>query len=51
MICYPGTDIDFIKGRLDIVHGSKGVIIYVGGGNSIRNMEGKFKRSEILLEI
>ena len=46
---YPGADIDIIKDRLDIVHGSRDVIIHVGG-NSIRNMDGTFERSEILLK-
>ena len=49
VMCYPGADIVFIKDRLDIVHGSRDVIIHVGR-NSIRNKDGTFERSEILLE-
>ena len=48
-MCYPGTDIDIIKDRLQVAHGSRVVIIHVGG-NSIRNRDGKFERSEILLK-
>ena len=44
-----GVDIDFIKDILEVAHGSKRVIIYVGG-NTIRNGEGTFERSEVLLK-
>ena len=39
--------IDFIKDRLEVVHGSRDVIIHVEG-NNIRNKDGMFERSEIL---
>ena len=29
VMCYPGVDIDFIKGILGIAHGSRAVIIHV----------------------
>ena len=48
-MCYPGADIDFIKGRLRVAQGSRGVIIHVGG-NIIRNGDGTFERTEILLK-
>ena len=48
-MCYPGTDIDFIKGRLEVANGSMGVILHVGG-NSIRNRDGTFERTEGLLK-
>ena len=41
-------DIDFIKDRLEVAHGSRGVIIHVGE-NSIRNRDG-IERSKILLK-
>ena len=46
---YPGADIDFIKDGLEVAHGSREVIIHVGG-SSIRNRDGTFERSEILLK-
>ena len=49
VMCYPWVDIDFIKDRLEVAHRSKGIIIHVGG-NSIRNRDGTFERSEILLK-
>ena len=48
-MCYPGADIDFIKDRLEVAHGSREVIIHVGR-NSIRNRYGMFEWSEILLK-
>ena len=39
--------IDFIKNRLEVVHGSKDVIIYVGR-NNVSNKDKMFERSEIL---
>ena len=48
-MCYPGVDIDFIKDRLEVAHRSKGIIIHVGG-NSIRNKDGTFEKSEILFK-
>ena len=30
VMCYPGAAIDFIQDKLEIVHGSRGVIIHVG---------------------
>ena len=41
-------DIDFIKDRLEVTNGSKGVILHVGR-NSIRSRDGTFERTEILL--
>ena len=49
VMCYPGADIDFIKGRLERANGSRGVILHVGG-NSIRNRDGTFERTEVLLK-
>ena len=49
VMCYPGVDIDFIKARLELADGSRGIIIHVGG-NSIRNRDGTFEMSEILLK-
>ena len=49
VMCYLGADNDFIKNRLEVTYGSRGVIIHVGG-NSIRNRVGTFERSEILLK-
>ena len=49
VMCYPGAGIHFIKNILDIVHGSRDAIINVGG-NSIRNKDGTFERSKILLK-
>ena len=40
---------DFIKGRLEVIQGSRVVTIHVGR-ISIRNMNGMFERSEILLK-
>ena len=48
-MCYPWADTDFIKYRLEVTHGSRKIIIHAGG-NSIRNMNGMFQRSEILLK-
>ena len=31
VMCYPGADIDFIKDRLEVAKGSRGVIIHVRG--------------------
>ena len=45
---YPGAGINFIKDRLDL-HKARNVIVHVGG-NSIRNKDGTFERSEILLK-
>ena len=45
LMCYPEAGIDFIKGRLDIMFGSRDVIIHVGR-NSIINMDGTFERSK-----
>ena len=47
LMCFPGADIYFIKDRLEVAHGSKGVLIN-GGRNRIRNRDGTFGRSEIL---
>ena len=47
--CYPRGGIDFIKDRLDVVHGSRCVIIQVGG-NNIRNRNETFKRSKVVLK-
>ena len=33
VMCYPGAAIDFIKDRLEVVHGSRDVIIHIGGNN------------------
>ena len=30
VMCYPRTDIDFIKNRLKVANGFKGVILYIG---------------------
>ena len=49
VICYPNADVDFFKDRLDVVHGSRCVIIQVGG-NSIRNRNETFERSEVVLK-
>ena len=46
VMCYPGSGIDFIKDRLDMVHGSRDVIIHVGEN---RNKYEMFEKSEILL--
>ena len=40
-MCYPGTYFNFIKDKLDVTHGSSGVIIHLGG-KSIRNRDGMF---------
>ena len=45
---YPGAGIDFIKDRLEVANGSRGVIFHVGG-NIIRSRDGTFERTEILL--
>ena len=45
---YPVADIDFIKNRSEVAHVFRGVIIHIGE-NSIRNRDGTFERSEILL--
>ena len=42
VMCYLGADTDFIKDRLEVVHGSRGVIIRVRG-NSIKNNYGTFE--------
>ena len=39
VMCYPGVVIYFIKDRLEVAQGSRGVIIRVGG-NIIRNRDG-----------
>ena len=49
MICCPGADIDFSKFRIQVAHGSGGVIIHVGG-DSIINRDETFERSEIILK-
>ena len=49
VMCYPGAGIDFIKERLEVVHGSRDVIIHIGG-NNIRKRDGTFERSEVLLK-
>ena len=49
VICYPGIGIDFIKDRLDVVHKVRYIIIHVGR-HSIRNVDGMFERSKILLK-
>ena len=41
--------IDFIKDRLEVVHGSRDVIIHVGR-NNVKNKDGKFQKSEILFK-
>ena len=48
-MCYPGVSIDFIKNRLVVVHGSRDVIIHLEE-NNIRNKDGMFERSGILLK-
>ena len=49
MFCKNRADVDFIKDGLELTNSSKGVILHVGG-NSIRNRDGTFERSEILLK-
>ena len=49
MICYSRVDTDFIEDKFNVVHRSKGVILYVGG-NNIRNRNGMFEWSEVLLK-
>ena len=39
-----------IRKRLDVVHGFRGVIYIYIGGNSIRNGDGTFERSNVLLK-
>ena len=41
VMCYPGVGIDFIKDRLEVANGSRGVILHVGE-NSIRNRDGTY---------
>ena len=41
VMCYPGTDIDFFKDRLEVAHGSRKVIIHIGE-KSIRNKDRTF---------
>ena len=49
MACYPGANIDFIKDRLEVAHGSRGVIIHVGENNIIIR-DGTFEKSKIILK-
>ena len=48
VVCYPKADIDLIKYKLEVAHGFRRVI-YVEG-NSIRDRDGIFEKSEILLK-
>ena len=48
-MCYPGAGIDFIKDRLKVANESREVILHVGE-NSIRNRDGTFEMTEILLK-
>ena len=46
VMCYPLADINFIKDRLDVAHGSR-FKAHVGG-ISIRNRGRKYVRTELL---
>ena len=45
-----GLDIDFVKDRLDVVHRSRNVIIYVEG-NNVKNRGGILEILEILKKL
>ena len=46
----PRTDIDFIKDKLDVAHGSKGIILHVER-NNITNRDGMFEVRNIIKEV